>query len=269
MSEIHPHRHPDSHHNGNNNHHQHHAGPRLTQGGTGDLDDHRKRLAEPPSQPDLPIFKKPKRVPAPGAITEVLARMEAAERHHHFSYAEDDDDDEDFEDYDDDDYYEPRGGNRHPPAAGASKRKPAPPSTAAAAAATGHVVAGVGGQAKRKPAPGATQAALAHLSSRQNHAGPTNGHYHHQSTGGASAARAKPRAPSASGRGPAKYPNSTVVWAKLPSFPWWPGQIQQPTADNNRLKHTAADQFVVFYGTNRCSYILHYHLVSPRLFLFI
>jgi hypothetical protein len=42
----------------------------------------------------------------------------------------------------------------------------------------------------------------------------------------------------------------SLVWIKLGSYPWWPGQIQHPTFDQKRLKHNQGeDVFVVFYGS--------------------
>lgn len=42
----------------------------------------------------------------------------------------------------------------------------------------------------------------------------------------------------------------SLVWIKLGSYPWWPGQVQHPTTDQKRLKHNQEeDVFVVFYGS--------------------
>lgn len=41
------------------------------------------------------------------------------------------------------------------------------------------------------------------------------------------------------------------MWAKIGVYPWWPAQLQRPTADEHfKPKHSATDLFCVFYGTN-------------------
>lgn len=49
--------------------------------------------------------------------------------------------------------------------------------------------------------------------------------------------------------GPQDYPPGQLVWAKMPTFPWWPGQVQSPQLEHLGIKHGASDVFVVFYGT--------------------
>lgn len=40
-----------------------------------------------------------------------------------------------------------------------------------------------------------------------------------------------------------------IVWAKIGVYPWWPAQLQRPTADEHfKPKHSATDLFCVFYG---------------------
>ena len=43
--------------------------------------------------------------------------------------------------------------------------------------------------------------------------------------------------------------DGSVVWAKMPSYPWWPAQVQSPGIEQSRLKHASTDTFVVFYGS--------------------
>jgi hypothetical protein len=77
---------------------------------------------------------------------------------------------------------------------------------------------------------------------------------------GSTVAAAKPRQPasksggSAQRRGgaaavPSSYKVGEVVWAKIGNYPWWPAQLQRPTADEHfKPKHAASDSFCVFYG---------------------
>jgi len=46
-----------------------------------------------------------------------------------------------------------------------------------------------------------------------------------------------------------------LVWAKLPSFPWWPAQIAEPQEHQRKKKHKKDDYFVVFYGENNWAWI--------------
>ena len=84
---------------------------------------------------------------------------------------------------------------------------------------------------KKVLAPGATQAALARLASMKASSGPV---------------LPPPPRPLFS---PADYSVGTVVWAKMMSYPWWPAQVQKPSQDQMRLRHSSSDHFVVFYGS--------------------
>lgn len=46
-----------------------------------------------------------------------------------------------------------------------------------------------------------------------------------------------------------------LVWAKLPSFPWWPAQIAEPQEHQRKKRHKKDDYFVVFYGENNWAWI--------------
>ena len=48
-----------------------------------------------------------------------------------------------------------------------------------------------------------------------------------------------------------------VVWAKIPSYPWWPAQVQAPEEAHLQLRHNKKrDLFVVFFGDdNQCSWL--------------
>lgn len=55
-----------------------------------------------------------------------------------------------------------------------------------------------------------------------------------------------PRAPAAPA---APFAPGDVVWAKLPTFPWWPAQVQAPETKQGRVSGRAPGTvFVVFYG---------------------
>lgn len=46
-----------------------------------------------------------------------------------------------------------------------------------------------------------------------------------------------------------QYRPGDVVWAKIGVYPWWPAQLQRPTADEHfKPKHAVSDLFCVFYG---------------------
>lgn len=47
----------------------------------------------------------------------------------------------------------------------------------------------------------------------------------------------------------------SIIWGKLGSHPWWPAQVQQPAAEQKRLKHSEDDLFCVFYGSGDFSWI--------------
>jgi PWWP domain len=136
---------------------------------------------------------------------------------------------------------------------------------------------------RKVPAPGATQAALARLASfKQQSSGSGGGagnlppasanvssHHHHHAAllappphplfstnnGGSgtlstSSAAAAPFTASA-----ADFAHGTIVWAKMQSYPWWPAQVQHPTPDQMRLRHSSSDIFIVFYGTADYSWL--------------
>lgn len=49
-----------------------------------------------------------------------------------------------------------------------------------------------------------------------------------------------------------------VVWAKIPSYPWWPAQVaDNPTEAHLAIRHKKTDLFVVFFGDdgNQCSWL--------------
>lgn len=49
-----------------------------------------------------------------------------------------------------------------------------------------------------------------------------------------------------------QYKPGDIVWAKIGVYPWWPAQLQRPTADEHfKPKHASTDLFCVFYGA-RC-----------------
>ncbi|KAL6775860.1 hypothetical protein ACKKBG_A18790 [Auxenochlorella protothecoides x Auxenochlorella symbiontica] len=62
--------------------------------------------------------------------------------------------------------------------------------------------------------------------------------------------------PAVAGLGSGGLPHGTLVWAKLPTFPWWPAQVQMPTPAQARSRQAnAAEVFVVFYGTADYSWV--------------
>lgn len=59
--------------------------------------------------------------------------------------------------------------------------------------------------------------------------------------GGASSAAAAAAA--------AQYKPGDIVWAKIGVYPWWPAQLQRPSAEEHfKPKHASTDLFCVFYG---------------------
>lgn len=93
---------------------------------------------------------------------------------------------------------------------------------------------------RRVPAPGATQQALARLQ----------------------ALKSSGMLPQAQGDASrhAEIVTGSVVWAKMPSYPWWPAQVQLPsTLEQERLKHGPDDLFVVFYGEINLALRYYYH----------
>ena len=49
-----------------------------------------------------------------------------------------------------------------------------------------------------------------------------------------------------------RFQYGDVVWAKIGVYPWWPAQLQRPTAEEHfKPKHAATDMFCVFYGARR------------------
>ena len=56
---------------------------------------------------------------------------------------------------------------------------------------------------------------------------------------------------------PNKYKNE-VVWAKMPSYPWWPAQVSIPTDGiQSQIKHSKTDRFVIFFGACFSSCSIH------------
>jgi hypothetical protein len=119
---------------------------------------------------------------------------------------------------------------------------------------------------KKVITPGATQAALAHLASLKSSGGhphlPPPPHPLFNSNGGrstvgdqVSGALVAPSSALPFTATAADYAHGTVVWAKMQSYPWWPAQVQHPTQDQMRLRHTRNDIFIVFYGTADYSWL--------------
>eukprot|EP00894_Picocystis_sp_ML_P002845 jgi/Pico_ML_1/53362/g3923.t1 len=46
-----------------------------------------------------------------------------------------------------------------------------------------------------------------------------------------------------------------LVWAKVPSYPWWPAQIAEPQEHQRKVRHKKNDYFVVFYGENNWAWM--------------
>jgi len=47
-----------------------------------------------------------------------------------------------------------------------------------------------------------------------------------------------------------------IVWAKVPSYPWWPAQVQVPSEAHEKIRHKKTDVFVVFFGDqSQCSWM--------------
>uniref|UniRef100_A0A7S1T148 PWWP domain-containing protein n=1 Tax=Tetraselmis chuii TaxID=63592 RepID=A0A7S1T148_9CHLO len=68
----------------------------------------------------------------------------------------------------------------------------------------------------------------------------------------------------AAGRAPkptVRFNPGEVVWAKMSSFPWWPGQVQVPASrEFYDLKHSEEDYFVVFYGDSNYKWLPPSHV---------
>lgn len=173
--------------------------------------DRRPRTCAPGSNVTPPTLSRPqpRRVPSPGATAEAIARQAALAAANQAAAAA--------------------------PTHTAGKRVPNPGATQAAIsriasmkamAAAGMpkppIAPGAAGPGRRVPAPGETQAAMARLAALT-----ANGSASHAASGLA---------------------ERTPVWAKMPSYPWWPAQVQRPSPDQQRIKHGAGDIFIVFFG---------------------
>jgi len=63
------------------------------------------------------------------------------------------------------------------------------------------------------------------------------------------------------GAGGARFNPGEVVWAKMVSFPWWPGQVQLPSSpDFYDITHKEEDYFVVFYGDSNYKWLPPSHV---------
>jgi len=117
---------------------------------------------------------------------------------------------------------------------------------------------------KKVITPGATQAALARLASLKSSGGhphlppPPQPLFNSNGSGSARGVGSSVGVPSSAlpfTATAADYAHGTVVWAKMQSYPWWPAQVQYPTQDQMRLRHSSSDIFIVFYGTADYSWL--------------
>jgi hypothetical protein len=168
---------------------------------------------------DRGVSPVPSRQPAPGATQAAIARLAGANG------------------------ARTADSRSSTPPGGPSRKVPTPGATQAAIARLANLGAagssarsGANGGQGRVPTPGATQAAMARLAALRNGSGAASGPTAIAIPPAAPAPPAVPLLPGA------------VVWAKMPSYPWWPAQVQRPTAEQSRIKHSPGDVFVVFYG---------------------
>ena len=176
--------------------------------------------ANPSPMPAVPAVPSGKKVPAPGATQAAMARLASR-------------------------------GSASNIASSGSLSQPSPPvhappfrpsSSPAAAVFNGNGSAGP----KKVLAPGATQAAMARLATLKT-----------AGSGSVPAQMSAPAPATATAMPPSSRPLSsqtdfslgTIVWAKMQSYPWWPAQVQRPSAEQARLRHSSTDIFIVFYGT--------------------